>query len=654
MAHLETLDLTNFQCQLNAMTKNLFRSTTSFVMAMIFCLFFFNCQGGANNASIARIWDEAILDAIRIDTPRPPVHARNLWHLSVAMYDAWAVYDATASGYLTTEKISSLDDEAAAEARREAISYAAYGVLKDRYALSANAATSLAAFDDLMAELGYDTAVTTTEGDSPAAVGNRVAAAVLAFGDDDGSNQSGNYADPTYTRVNEPLIVDFPGNATMTDPNHWQPLSLLVSFTQNGLPQASGTQSFIGAGWDDVTPFALTRDNADEPYIDPGTPPQLGDPDTDTEFKDQVLDVIEKSATLSPDLDTEIDISPASYGNNSLGANDGAGYTQNPVTHHAYESQIVKLGDFARVLAEYWADGPNSETPPGHWNVIANDASDHHLATHQFEGSGPELDRLEWDVKLYFALNGALHDAAINCWGLKRVYNSSRPISVIRYMAEHGQSSDSSAASYDPEGLPLEDGVVELITDATWPNGKHAGIQCCVNDSGDEAPCTDSNGTPGTQVSCVGEVAVHTWPGQPSDRDSQYSGVRWIRAKEWVPYQLDTFVTPAFPGYNSGHSTFSRSAAEVLAAFTGSDYFPGGLGEHIANKNSTLTFERGPSEEITLQWATYSDAADQAGQSRIYGGIHFLADDFTGRIAGSQIGQSAFAKAKTYFEGHPE
>ena len=218
-------------------------------------------------------------------------------------------------------------------------------------------------------------------------------------------------------------------------------------------------------------------------------------------------------------------------------------------------------------------------------------------------------------------------------------------------MATQGQSSDASAASYNPQGLPLLDGLSELITSSTWPSGKHAGIQCCTNVSGDPVPCVDSQGNPGIQISCVGEVAVQTWPGQPADKASQFSGVRWIRAKEWVPYQLNTFVTPAFPGYNSGHSTFSRSAAEVFAAFTGSDFFPGGLGEFLALKDSFLKFEKGPSADIRLQWATYFDAADQAGQSRIYGGIHIRADDFSARIAGSKIGQGAFAKAKTYFDG---
>src|SRR5215470_16620712 len=81
-----------------------------------------------SSPSIARIWDEAILSGIRIDKPNPPVHARNLFHLSVAMYDAWAAYDNAAVAYLFREKHTAADLTAA---RNEAISYAAYRLLKE-------------------------------------------------------------------------------------------------------------------------------------------------------------------------------------------------------------------------------------------------------------------------------------------------------------------------------------------------------------------------------------------------------------------------------------------------------------------------------------------------------------------------------------------
>jgi hypothetical protein len=145
-----------------------------------------------------------------------------------------------------------------------------------------------------------------------------------------------------------------------------------------------------------------------------------------------------------------------------------------------------------------------------------------------------------------------------------------------------------------------------------------------------------------------GEIAVYAWLGQPADITSQVGGVGWIRAVDGMPYQRKTFVTPAFPGYVSGHSTFSRAAAEVLTAITGTEYFPGGIATKIFPAGF-LHFESGPSKEITLQWATYFDAADEAGMSRIFGGIHPSIDDLTGRRLGSACGQGAWSKALTYF-----
>src|SRR5207245_8519506 len=101
-------------------------------------------------------------------------------------------------------------------------------------------------------------------------------------------------------------------------------------------------------------------------------------------------------------------------------------------------------------------------TPPGHWNVIANAVSDSPLMASRI-GPGA-ANRLRWDVQMYFALNGAVHDAAIAAWGLKRKYQSVRPISMIRYLAAHGQSSDPNLPSYDPKGLPLVPGLIDLIT----------------------------------------------------------------------------------------------------------------------------------------------------------------------------------------------
>lgn len=131
------------------------------------------------------------------------------------------------------------------------------------------------------------------------------------------------------------------------------------------------------------------------------------------------------------------------------------------------------------------------------------------------------------------------------------------------------------------------------------------------------------------------------------------AGVGWIRAKSWWPYQRPTFVTPPFAGYVSGHSTFSRAAAEVLTALTGDQFFPGGFGEFVCQKDEFLVFENGPSQTVRLQWATYRDASDQCSLSRIWGGIHPPVDDIPGRLIGEKIGKDAFAFAEKYFEKLP-
>src|SRR3954454_5615614 len=116
--------------------------------------------------TVARRWDEATLDAVRRAVPAPTVHARNLFHVSAAMWDAWAAYEPTAAGYFVTEKHSASDVVAA---RDEAISYAAYRVLTTRYIKSMGADESLSEFDNLMDALCYPLDRSTTDGDSPAA-----------------------------------------------------------------------------------------------------------------------------------------------------------------------------------------------------------------------------------------------------------------------------------------------------------------------------------------------------------------------------------------------------------------------------------------------------------------------------------------------------
>src|SRR3989442_626209 len=415
---------------------------------------------GGPGWSVARRWDEALLNAIRRSLPNPPVHARNLFHVSVAMWDAWAAYDATAAGYIFKEKLNAADVPAA---RNEAISYAAYRVLSARFIRAVGADKSLSEFDDVMDALCFPISITGTDGNAPAAVGNRIAKTILDYGKTDGSNEANGYVDPTYAPVNSPLVVAKPGVA-LVDPNRWQPLEIEHMLSQNGIPLTNGIQQAVAPHWGHVTPFAIPAGGASGTPVDPGPQPRLGNPATDAAYRSQAVEVLRDSSLLDASSDASMDVSPSTMGGNDLGSNDGRGHSLNPATGKPYAPDVPRAGDYYRAVVEFWADGPSSETPPGHWNVIANAVSDQLGPNLRVGGSGPLVDRLQWDVKLYLALNGSVHDAAIAAWGLKGRYDGIRPISMIRYLASLGQSSDPSLGAHNKEGLPLVPGLIQIIT----------------------------------------------------------------------------------------------------------------------------------------------------------------------------------------------
>lgn len=620
----------------------------------------------AQNHSVARRWNEVLLEAIRNDYARPTVHARNLFHTSVALYDGWAVFDPVAETYMLGKTVHDYDcpfngiayptDIEAAQS--EVMSYAAYRLLSHRFASSANPVENQMRFDTLMTNLGYDINFTSTDYStgSYAALGNHLATNIISFGMQDGANEVGGYANQYYAPVNPTLIPALPGNPDIQDPNRWQPLTLQVFIDQSGNVYPINTPSFLSPEWGQVTPFSLTeddltiyqRDGFDYwVYHDPGTPPQMDSSSVGQEaelYKWAFELVAYWSSHLSADDTTTWDISPATIGNLQSyptsftdypnfydlenGGDPGTGYTVNPSTNQPYVAQMVKRGDYTRVLAEFWADGPSSETPPGHWFTILNYVSDHDSVEKRYMGAGSLLSDLEWDVKAYFTLGGAVHDAAVASWGVKGWYDYVRPISAIRFMADVGQSTYPDSVNYHPAGLSLYDGVVELVD--------------------------SSDALAGTNYQNVGKIKLNVWRGHDyiTNPQTDVAGVGWILAENWWPYQRPSFVTPPFAGYVSGHSTYSRSAAEVMTLFTGDAYFPGGMGEFHAPMNEFLVFEDGPSTDVTLQWAKYFDASDQCSLSRIWGGIHPPLDDLPGRLMGMEIGPEAFYFAKTYFDGN--
>lgn len=605
--------------------------------------------------SVARVWNEALLEAIRNDYARPTVHARNLYHVSGAMYEAWAAFQFGQQMILNAEiapQLQKLFRGGGATAIAEAVSFAAYRLLVHRFKDSPGARYTLGRLQTQFRLLGYDASNESTDyaGGSPAALGNYIAARWIAFGLQDGSNERNHYANTFYEPKNKALTPTDPGNLTLTDPNRWQPLNFDQFIDQSGNLIPGHSPPFQNAEWGGVTPFALTASDKQVQtrdgnkyvfYFDPGPPPQLDSANqASTQFFQWGFSLVaEWAADHDLDDDEYIDISPGHLGNvsqypatfNEIQAFYtrencfGKGYKLNPKTGKPYVAQRVKRGDFTRVLAEFWADGPKSETPPGHWFTILNYVAAHPHYDKKWRGKGPVLEETEWYIKSYLALAGALHDAAITAWSLKGYYDYVRPISAIRYMAGLGQSTNPRWPNFHPWGLPLKKNVAELVTPDDPLVGKNR--------------------------ENLFKVKLRTWRGPRYVRDpkTEIAGVGWILAENWWPYQRPTFITPPFSGYISGHSTYSAAAAEVLTLLTGDPFFPGGLGEFRARRNRYLVFEEGPSSDVVLQWARYKDAADQSALSRIWGGIHPPQDDLHGRALGQKVGAKAFKKAEELF-----
>ncbi|MCB0531236.1 MAG: hypothetical protein H6574_04510 [Lewinellaceae bacterium] len=657
-------------------------------LLLLSCFVSFSCSLLGQH-SIAREWNEAVLQTIREDLARSPVQARNLFHFSVALYDSWAAYDKEADTYLLgktaggftcpCKKVPVPEDIEAA--REEAMSFAAYRLLTARYSLSPSGNGALVRFQDIMKKHGYNFRDYSFdyESGSPAALGNYLAQCILQMGQQDAANEQNNYRSKSYHAINLPLVIDGPGVPTLQDPNSWQPLKLTVPIDQDGhrmleckcggkpLIDYDGSvdpggrpvttiQAFPCPDWGHVPPFALSkqdrkiyqRDNQEYwVYHDPGADqlPRLdvgNGSDATNDYAWNFALVAAWSAILDTDDNVLWDVSPGSTGNvleypkslpelrdfykTETGRDAGAGYTTNPRTGQPYTPQIVPRGDFTRVAAAFWDEGPDKETAAGHWFAMLNYVSDQPGLVKKFNGKGRIMNDLEWDVKSYFALAGALHDAAVSTWSIKRWYNSIRPISAVRYLASLGQSSNHKAPAYNPSGIPLIPGRIELVKKGDPLAGDHK--------------------------ENVGKIKFYAWKGPFSETDStsQTADVGWILGENWFPYQSEEFITPPYAGFISEHSAFSHAAAAVLTQITGDEYFPGGLGEFTVRADSNfLNLGKGPGIDLTLQWATYRDAADQASLSRIWAGTNPPFDDMPGRLIGDKVGADAFRFAKNYF-----
>ncbi|MBL8305555.1 MAG: vanadium-dependent haloperoxidase [Rubrivivax sp.] len=379
----------------------------------------------------------------------------------------------------------------------KSLHHAAHAVLADQFP------TETAIFDALLAANGSAPS-TSIDPATPEGIGNLAARAVLACAHGDGANQAGLYVDTTgYLPVNMPMQVTAPARPSdILAPDRWQPLA----YTDGG--GVLRVPGYIGPQWEHVRPFALKSAG----QFRPSAPAPI----TSQAFLDQARHVV--------------------------AVQDGLNVKQ-------------------KVTAEYWADGPASELPPGHWELFAAHVSarDHHT--------------LAQDVKMFFAVANAIHDAAIAVWECKRHYDYVRPVTAIRHLFR----------------------------------GKR----------------------------------IRGWTGTTEAT---------IDGEAWRPYQVSTFPTPPFPEFVSGHSGFSAAAAEVLRRFTGSDAFgasyvqPGPLRVEPSLASAAGT---------TLSWSTFSAAADEAGESRLYGGIHFYEGNAAGLALGRKVGAAAFEKAQAHWSGRP-
>jgi PAP2 superfamily len=460
-------------------------------------------------------WNNILLEAIRNvgklpptspDSSRggPPQVARSIGIVYTAVYDAWSAYDAVAKPAHRTTPRKPVAQHTDAN-RRKAISQAAYRALIDQFPPAIYEGGFRSVYEGkLAALLAKDGIVIGGATPAPVDVGNQAADDVLTFRHNDNANQVGLYADTSgYNTVNKPMAVLVPAAPDAIDfPGRWQSLTYLNSAHEAKTPK------FICPHWGSVKPFALTSGSQFRPTTPPQSPLSQG-------YLDQAKHVIDIQARLTPEQ---------------------------------------------KVIAEYWADGPNSELPPGHWTEFA-----------AFVAERDNLD-LSQSVKLYFALANAIFDASIATWDAKRHFDYVRPVTAIRHLFR----------------------------------GKR----------------------------------ILGWAGAGK-------GTQEILGETWKPFQVPTFPTPPFSEYTSGHSGFSMAAATVLKRFTGSDKFGFFYAQDFPLKADPLE----PVTDVVLHWPTFTSAAQQAGESRLYGGIHFYEGNVVGLDLGEKVGDTAYAKAQDLWSG---
>lgn len=345
--------------------------TWNLTTAVALCTLAASASALPANATVVVVWNEAALEEVRRGRMGPPVVARALAITHTCIYDAWVPYDTRAVAATV-----SIPRRPAAEQhdinKATAVSFAAYRCLLNLFPAGA------ARLEATLRALGHDPLNTTMNLQTPQGIGNAAAAGVIAARRNDGANQYGDlmpgaYADYTnYAPRNSPMPFCLPATPgpcplNVADVYHWQPL----------INDAGVTQSFVAPHWHNVRPFALTS---------------------------------------GEQFDSRPEVAA------------GPNYLKSPA---AYQADINEMLFYSRnltaqqkLIVEYWADGPSSEFPPGHWSLFAQAVSRR------------DSHSIDQDVKMFFAMQNASFDAGIVAWHMKRKYDGVRPITAVRYFRQ--------------------------------------------------------------------------------------------------------------------------------------------------------------------------------------------------------------------------
>ncbi|MEM9945139.1 MAG: DUF6851 domain-containing protein [Cyanobacteria bacterium P01_D01_bin.36] len=486
--------------------------------------------------TISVIWDRAVQKAVITAAVGPTVASRAYGILHTAMFDAWAAYDTNAVGTQLGDDLQRSPAENTTENKAEAMSFAAYRILTELFSEQADL------FSSVMAELGYDTANTTTNTTAAAGIGNVSAEALMAYRRNDGANQANGYESTIdYTPVNT--------SSSVQDLEKWTAERVPIDSTDGPL------QSFLTPHWGTVETFGLEDSDAARPVA----------PQPFLLVENATTDLVAGTITLASG--TVLQISTALIGT-----------IINPA-FIAQAEQVVEysanLTDKEKLIAEFWEDGGGTSFPPGTW-----------MSFGQYVSSRDD-HTLDEDAKMFFALGNAALDAGIATWEAKTYYDYARPVRTIRELGRLG----------------------------------------LIGEYNDE----------------LGGYTIEAWAGPGK-------GTKTILATDFLTYQTPgSDPSPPFSEYTSGHSSFSAAGAVVLELFSGSDAFGGEV--TFRPGESRFEYLVTPTEEVTLSWDSFSDAADEAGASRVYGGIHFNEGDINGRTLGNTVGTEAFIKAQSFIQG---